>query len=201
MIFRRLTALILCLTLLCSLSASAFAVEFPDVSPEHWAYADIQTAAGLGLIQGLDDGTFRPEERLDRAGFVTILQRMFGWETVTPETPSFTDVSPGDWYYAAVETALANGVVEPGGTFQPAAYVTRQDMAVMICRYAERFGIRLGTDVPPVTFADAGDIAAYALPAVQALQRAGVISGMPDGSFRPRERMTREQACVVLSAL
>ena len=42
---------------------------------------------------------------------------------------------------------------------------------------------------------------AYALPAVQTLQRAGVISGMPDGSFRPREHMTREQACVVLSAL
>lgn len=60
---------------------------------------------------------------------------------------------------------------------------------------------RLGTDVPPVTFTDTGDIAAYALPAVQALQRAGVISGMPDGSFRPREHMTREQACVVLSAL
>ena len=75
------------------------------------------------------------------------------------------------------------------------------DMAVMVYRYAERFGIRLGTDVPPVTFADAGDIAAYALPAVQTLQRAGVISGMPDGSFRPREHMTREQACVVLSAL
>mgnify|MGYP002589152965 FL=1 len=37
--------------------------------------------------------------------------------------------------------------------------------------------------------------------AVQALQRAGVISGMPDGSFRPHERMTREQACVVLCAL
>ena len=74
-------------------------------------------------------------------------------------------------------------------------------MTVILCRYAERFGIRLGTDVPPVTFTDAGDIAAYALPAVQTLQRAGVISGMPDGSFRPRERMTREQACVVLSAL
>ena len=41
----------------------------------------------------------------------------------------------------------------------------------------------------------------YALPAVQALQRAGVISGMPDGSFRPRDTATREQACVVLCLL
>ena len=75
MIFRRLTALILCLTLLCSLSASAFAVEFPDVSPEHWAYADIQTAAGLGLIQGLDDGTFRPNAFIKRDQMATFMMR------------------------------------------------------------------------------------------------------------------------------
>ena len=110
MIPRRLTALAVCLVFLISLSASALAVEFPDVSPEHWAYHDIQQASDYGLIQGLDDGTFRPEERLNRASFVTILQRMFGWESVTPATPSFTDVSPDDWYYAAAETALAAGV-------------------------------------------------------------------------------------------
>ena len=39
------------------------------------------------------------------------------------------------------------------------------------------------------------------LPAVEALQRAGVISGMPDGSFRPRDTATREQACVMLCLL
>ena len=42
---------------------------------------------------------------------------------------------------------------------------------------------------------------AYALPAVQALHRAGVINGMPDGSFQPFGTATREQACVVLCAL
>ena len=40
-----------------------------------------------------------------------------------------------------------------------------------------------------------------ALPAVQALHSAGVISGMPDGSFQPQATTTREQACVVLCAL
>ena len=42
---------------------------------------------------------------------------------------------------------------------------------------------------------------AYALPAVQALHRAGVINGMPDGSFQPYATATREQACIVLCAL
>lgn len=59
-------------------------------------------------------------------------------------------------------------------------------------------GIVLGTDNAAVTFTDEADIAAYALPAVQALQRAGVINGMPDGSFCPRGSATREQACAML---
>ena len=50
-------------------------------------------------------------------------------------------------------------------------------------------------------FTDEGSVAAYALPAVQALHRAGVINGMPDGSFQPYATATREQACIVLCAL
>ena len=71
----------------------------------------------------------------------------------------------------------------------------------MLDRYAQQFGIVLGTDNAAVTFTDKADIAAYALPAVQALQRAGVINGMPDGSFCPRGSATREQACAMLCRL
>ena len=76
-----------------------------------------------------------------------------------------------------------------------------EDMAVMRDRYAQQSGIVLGTDNAAVTFTDEADIAAYALPAVQALHRAGVINGMPDGSFQPYATATREQACIVLCAL
>ena len=198
MIFRRLTALILCLTLLSSLSASAFAVEFPDVSPEHWAYADIQTAAGLGLIQGLDDGTFRPEERLDRAGFVTILQRMFGWESVVPAAPSFADVSPDDWYYTAAETALAHGVAEPGDLFQPLAYITREDMAVMLIR---ALGYEtLANDIAPTaaSFPDVTDHAGH----IALAAAFGLTTGVEvDGQllFQPEAFATRGQAAAMLT--
>mgnify|MGYP003195817680 CR=1 FL=1 len=63
----------------------------------------------------------------------------------------------------------------------------------MLDRYAQQFGIVLGTDNAAVTFTDEADIAAYALPAVQALQRAGV--------FCPRGSATREQACAMLCRL
>ena len=198
MILRRLTALFLCLSLCCSLSASALAVEFPDVSPEHWAYNNIQTAAGYGLIQGLDDGTFRPEERLNRASFVTILQRMFGWEGMTPAAPSFSDVSPADWFFTAAETALAHGVVETGAHFQPLAYITREDMAVMLVR---ALGYEtLAGDIAPTaaSFPDVTDHAGH----IALAAAFGLTTGVEvDGQllFQPDAFATRGQAAAMLS--
>lgn len=197
MILRRLSALLLCVIFLCSLSASALAVEFPDVSPEHWAYNDIQRASDYGLIQGLEDGTFRPEERLNRASFVTILQRMFHWESVTPPTPSYSDVSPDDWCYAAAETALAHGVAEAGDLFQPMAYITREDMAVMLVR---ALGYEtLASDIAPtaVSFPDVTDYAGH----IALAAAFGLTTGVEvDGQllFQPDSFATRGQAAAML---
>ena len=176
---------------------------FTDVPESRWSYPYIKELYDAGVVSGMTATTFAPAENMTRAQFVTMLAELQGADVSAYRTGKFTDVPADAWYAPYVSWAAENGVVHgvSDTAFAPDADISRQDMATMVYRYAERFGIRLGTDVPPVTFADAGDIAAYALPAVQALQRAGVISGMPDGSFRPREHMTREQACVVLSAL
>ena len=176
---------------------------FTDVPESRWSYPYIKQLYDAGVVSGMTATTFAPAENMTRAQFVTMLAGLQGADVSACKTGQFTDVPAAAWYAPYVGWAAENGIVYgvSDTAFAPDADISRQDMAVMVYRYAERFGIRLGTDVPPVTFADADDIAAYALPAVQALQRAGVISGMPDGSFRPRERMTREQACVVLSAL
>ena len=176
---------------------------FTDVPESRWSYPYIKQLYDAGVVSGMTATTFAPAENMTRAQFVTMLAGLQGADVSAYRTGKFTDVPADAWYAPYVSWAAENGVVYgvSDSAFAPDANISRQDMAVMVYRYAERFGIRLGTDVPPVTFTDTGDIAAYALPAVQALQRAGVISGMPDGSFRPRERMTREQACVVLSAL
>ena len=86
-------------------------------------------------------------------------------------------------------------------TFSPDASITRQDTAVMLYSYTQRFQVHLQQQQPVKPFTDAGSIAAYAQIAVQTLQRAGVISGMPDGSFQPYGTATREQACTMLCML
>ena len=153
------------------------------------------------LMNGVSATMFQPGGSLTRAMFVTILGRMAGAEEESGES-GFADVPAGSWYAPYVNWAAANGIVNgtSATTFDPNTTISRQDMAVMLYNYTQHFGVQL--DQKTVTaFTDEGSVAAYALPAVQALHRAGVINGMPDGSFRPYDTATREQACAVLCAL
>ena len=124
------------------------------------------------------------------------LQRVFSTDFLSHNDNAFLDLT--------IDKSLEinDGIVSgtSATTFSPDAKITRQDMAVMLYQYTQRYDVALQQQtVTP--FTDESSISAYALPAVQALHRAGVISGMPDGSFQPFGTATREQACVVLCAL
>ena len=178
------------------------AFPFTDVSEGRWSYPYIKELYEAGVVSGTTATTFEPTGSVTRAQFVTMLAGLAGVD-VTPYTDGkFTDVPSGTWYAPYVNWAAANNIVSgtSATTFDPNATISRQDMAVMLYNYTQQYGVQL--DQTAVTaFTDESSIAAYALPAVQALHSAGVFSGMPDGSFRPYATATREQACVVLCEL
>ena len=176
---------------------------FTDVPESRWSYPYIQQLYDAGVVSGTSATTFEPTTNVTRAQFVTMLAGLQGTDVSAYTSGKFSDVPAGAWYAPYVNWAAENGVVYgvSDTAFAPDAKISRQDMAAMLYRYAGQFGIQLGTGNPAITFTDEADIADYALPAVEALQRAGVISGMPDGSFRPCDTATREQACTVLCML
>ena len=196
---RQFPALLICAVLLSLLSASALAVEFPDVSQEHWAHDDIASASDHGLVQGLEDGTFQPDETLNRAAFVTILQRMFAWESVAPQTPSFGDVSPDYWGYAAIETAKAHGVLDASASFHPQGYITRLDMAVMLVRALGYDTLAQDVAASGAPFSDVTDQAGH----IAVAAAIGMTNGVPDPAtgqtlFQPTSFATRGQAAAML---
>ena len=176
---------------------------FTDVPESRWSYPYIKELYDAGVVSGTSATTFEPTANVTRAQFVTMLAGLQGADVSAYTSGKFSDVPADAWYAPYVNWAAENGVVYgvSDTAFAPDAEISRQDMAAMLYRYAGQFGIQLGTGNPAITFTDEADIADYALPAVEALQRAGVISGMPDGSFRPRDTATREQACVMLCLL
>ena len=177
-------------------------LPFTDVPADRWSYPYIKQLYDAGVVSGTSATTFEPTANVTRAQFVTMIAGLAGADVSDYASGPFDDVQAGSWYAPYVNWAAASGIVSgtSATTFDPAAEISRQDMAVMLCNYAQQAGVQLKqTTVTP--FTDESSIAAYALPAVQALHSAGVISGMPDGSFQPQATTTREQACVVLCAL
>ena len=175
---------------------------FTDVPESRWSYPYIKELYEAGVVSGTTATTFEPTGSVTRAQFVTFLAGLAGVNVSAYQYGPFSDVPADSWYAPYVNWAAANGIVNgtSATTFDPNTTISRQDMAVMLYNYTQHFGVQL--DQKTVTaFTDEGSVAAYALPAVQALHRAGVINGMPDGSFRPYDTATREQACAVLCAL
>ena len=182
--------------------SAASGLPFTDVAADRWSYTYIKQMYDAGVVSGMTPTTFEPAGDVTRAQFVTMLAGLAKADVSKYPATSFRDVPEGAWYAPYVNWALANGIVSgtSATTFSPDAKITRQDMAVMLYQYTQRYDVALQQQtVTP--FMDESSICAYALPAVQALHRAGVISGMPDGSFQPLGTATREQACVVLCTL
>lgn len=196
----RVAAVFLTVCLLLSLLAvpAAAAGRYSDVPEGDWAAEVIEKATEYGLIQGKGDGTFGYGEYMNRASFVTVLCRMFGWEMVSPEKPSFSDCPPGEWYYSAVETALANGAIDSGLYFRPDDDISRQDMAVMLVRALGYENLALTQASAELPFADVTENRGYLALAYEF----GVINGVAqaDGSllFLPGHSSTRQEAAAML---
>ena len=171
------------------------AAGYADVPENHWAAQDVLRATELGLFQGVGGGKFGLGRPISRAAFATALTRLFGWETVRPVTPSYTDVAPDSWYYTAVETLLANDAVAASSrTFRPNDELTRDEMASMLVRglgYASLAGSAEAYSVPfiDVTVNRGFITVAYDL---------GIMGGTGTNLFEPDAFATREQAAAVL---
>ena len=177
-------------------------LPFTDVPEGRWSYPYIKEMYEAGVVSGTSATTFEPTANVTRAQFVTMIAGLAGADVSGYASGPFDDVQAGSWYAPYVNWAAANNIVSGTSAtkFDPNATISRQDMAVMLYNYTQQYGVQLD-QTAVAAFTDESSIAAYALPAVQALHSAGVFSGMPDGSFRPYATATREQACVVLCEL
>jgi hypothetical protein len=181
--------------------AEAEAPTFDDVPESHWAYAYIEYLAKRGFVTGKTSTLFCPGDALTRAECVTILARMSGETLPDGYSGRFADVPSGAYYAGAVQWAVGADIVR--GTsdtgFSPGERVKRQELAVMIVRYAQYKGCVFGTVNGALEFADGGDIQPYARQAVGLLQRANILNGYEDGSFRPAGSATRAEVSKILA--
>ena len=113
-------------------------VVYEDVSASDWYYSYVTYATAEGFIEGYEDGTFRPNDEINRAEAMVMMLRISGVEeeTVDADALSFEDVSSEDWFAWAVLEASEQGISEgyEDGTFRPANEITRAEVAVIARR-------------------------------------------------------------------
>lgn len=116
----------------------AFAADFPDVSSSHPHYTAINFLRNRGIINGYEDGTYKPERSVTRAEFIKIILLSSGHPVLPGDLDrgAFPDVSSSAWYFGFVNRALALGVVSgyPDGTFQPNRTVNRVEALKIMLR-------------------------------------------------------------------
>lgn len=177
-------------------------VTFSDIANVSWAKASIEALAAREIINGVGDGTFKPDSKVTRSEFVKILMQAFDLADDNAEC-SLSDVKKGTWYYSSIAAAQKLGIIKgkSDGSFGINDEITRQDMAVMIYRAAQLIKADLNSNASVAQFADKSEIAAYAVDAVMAMQKAGLINGIGDGRFAPKGQATRAQAAVIIYRL
>ena len=177
-------------------------LPFNDVPEGYWAYDAIQYVYGEGLMAGTSGSTFNPEGTTTRGQIVTILWRLSG-SPVVNYLMDFDDVDPAAYYAEAIRWATSEGIAGGygGGVFGPDDPITREQLAVMLHRYAQHEGydVSIGEDTNILSYADAFTVSEYAVSALQWACGAGIISGTGDGStLTPQGEATRAQAATVL---
>lgn len=176
--------------------------SFTDLDEDHWAYEPIYGLVEKGIIKGYEDGSFRPDNSIKREEFVKVIVEAFSMDPEMGELP-FTDVRKDDWSYPYLCAAVKSGMIQ-GVSPKEFGYgqdVTREDAAVILERILQISGMELPAENEKISFSDENDIADYAKEAVEKMQTAGILNGLPDGSFAPKQQAARAEICAMVAKL
>ncbi len=175
--------------------------EFADVhGVNHWATQSVDYVYAKGLMAGVAQNYFAPDDVLTRAMLVTVLYRAEGSPKAEKDIP-FADVTK-DMYCAdaviwARENGIVNGVSE--NAFAPDECITREQIAAIIYRYAAYKGTApTGAWAIRLDYDDAAQIADYATEGVMYCTLKGIMHGKDAARFAPKDAATRAEIAAIL---
>ncbi|QJC50498.1 hypothetical protein HGI30_02095 [Paenibacillus albicereus] len=182
-----------------SASPTATPAPIKDVPATHWASASIRQAIQLGIAQGYEDGSFRPDRSVSRAELAVLLARALQLPQGAGQA-AFKDAAQiPAWARGSIAGAAEAGLIGgyEDGSFRPDRLITRAELAVLVAKAA---GLSPAAGAKP-DYADLAGIPAWARPSAAALQQAGLMGGIGGDRFAPNAPVTRAQAAALLVRL
>lgn len=177
---------------------------FSDIKG-NWAKGDIELLSSKLLISGKTATLYDPKSSITRAEFSALLVRALGLKEGVLKEGQFKDVNSKAWYAGSVAAAVAENIITgyEGRLFKPNDNISREEMAVMIIRAARVAGVEksllaVEQEQYLAKFKDRQAVSSWAANSVAEAARVGIIGGMPNGKFSPRNNADRAQSAAIL---
>lgn len=190
-----ITVLLVVLMVFSMVPVYSLAAEASDIS-SHWARKEIQSWIDLGILSGYQDGTFKPDNNITRAEFMSIVNNAFKYTEVSQI--NFSDVSSDAWYYKTVSKAKAAGYITgyTDGTMKPNNPITREEVASIITKINN---LDTNNVSDKAIFSDEATFG-WSKNIIKALAESKIMLGYPDGTFKPKNLIKRGEAVFALNS-
>ena len=160
----------------------------------HWAETAItKWSEEYSIINGYEDGTFRPDNSITRGAFAGILDRFLKFQSTSP-AGTFSDLSGNYWEDAILKLHASGIYLGNQGAALPSSTITRQQAVAMIGR-----AFRIAPETAAPDYTDTDQIAEYALAYVGEFEARGYLTDSAAGTFRPADPITRAELINILS--
>lgn len=171
---------------------------FADIKKDDWHYESVKYVYENNLMQGTGNG-FEPESKMTRAMLVTVLYRMAN-PGEKANNHNFADVPAGQWYTDAVAWAAENNIVSgiTNTEFAPDSDISREQMALIIYRFAKNQGYDVSGKADISFFSDTNDISDWALDALCWANNTELVNGTSETTLSPKATATRAQIATIL---
>ena len=178
--------------------------DFLDVRPSDWYSDAVNYVCENGLMNGTSDTMFSPNATTSRGMIVTILYRLAG----SPDMPEsnwgypYADVDASAYYSTPIYWARVNDLVTgySDTQFGPDDAITREQLTVILYRYADYLGLDTDTGYIPDKYYDFSDyqsVSRYATNAMSWCVNKGIVNGS-DGRLNPQGTATRAEVATIL---
>lgn len=179
-------------------AAVAFAGSFSDVAEGSFYYVPIENLKALGIVKGYDDGTFKPDQPVNRAEALKMILKGRGL-TIDPGLYStgLTDVALDVWYAGYVMEGMLRGIVQgnPDGTFAGARNVNKAEFLKMTLKAFE-----ISAAEPPAGTLIAADVKSsdWFARYLWYARNTGIVFPNLDNKLEPGKNLTRAECVEIL---
>jgi len=194
---KRFFILLSSIIILLSFGIQAYALTFSDLGESHWAYKQIMMLANEGIINGYENGTYKPEKAVTRGEFLKLIMA-----ALYNNNEYFEVIDYGYDHWAmvyAIEAArggyLMNGT-DITGLDNP---ISRKEMVNILAKICVNNRIENSTESEIISFSDVSLLDDETKLYIDFVTSNGLIKGYTDGTFKPDKTMTRAEVATVIT--